>query len=161
MQKITPFLWLNDQAEEAAEFYTSIFRDSRILNVTRSEASDKMSGRPAGTAMTVAFQIGGQEFIALNGGPTYSITPAISFVVNCADQQEVDYYWEKLTQGGGQEVQCGWLTDKYGLSWQVVPAMLWDLLHDPDHTRCERVMAALLPMKKIDIAGLERAASNA
>src|SRR5215510_14339603 len=122
MQKITPFLWFNDNAEAAAKFYTSIFKKSKLGTVARyDEAGEKVTGRPAGSVMTVDFQIEGQEFIALNGGPEFKFTEAISLVVNCRTQREVDYYWKKLTSGGGREVQCGWLKDKFGLSWQIVP----------------------------------------
>ncbi len=130
-QKITPFLWFDDQAEEAAKFYTSIFPNSKIFNVARyDEAGAKASGRPAGSAMTVEFELEGQKFVALNGGPVFKFTEAISFVVNCESQEEVDKYWEKLTEGG-EEGQCGWLKDKFGLSWQIVPTALSDMLSRP------------------------------
>ncbi|MEO8052259.1 MAG: VOC family protein [Acidobacteriota bacterium] len=153
MQKITPFLWFADQAEEAAEFYTSIFKNSKIETVTRY--GDAGPG-PKGSVMTIAFELDGQKFVALNGGPVYQFTPAISFVVNCETQQEVDRYWEKLT-AGGKEIQCGWLVDKYGMSWQIVPRALVELLQDKDSERSQRVMKAMFQMKKIDIAGLEAA----
>jgi predicted 3-demethylubiquinone-9 3-methyltransferase (glyoxalase superfamily) len=157
MQRISPFLWFDDKAEEAASFYTSIFKNSRIVNIARyGEAGAEVSGRPKGTVMTVAFQLEGQEFVALNGGPEFKFTEAISFVVNCQTQDEVDEYWEKLSEGG-QEVQCGWLKDKYGLSWQIVPTILGAMLNDPDPKKAERVMKAMLQMKKIDIKGLKRA----
>lgn len=157
IQKITPFLWFDDQAEEAANFYTSIFKDSKIVDVVRySEEGAQASGRPKGSVMTVAFQLAGQEFTALNGGPHFKFTEAISFVVNCESQEEVDELWEKLT-AGGEEVQCGWLKDKYGLSWQIVPTALTELLSDPDPEKAERVMKAMLQMKKIDIKGLKQA----
>jgi predicted 3-demethylubiquinone-9 3-methyltransferase (glyoxalase superfamily) len=156
-QKITPFLWFDNQAEEAAKFYTSIFKNSKIENVTRyDEEGSKVSGRPKGSAMTVPFQIEGQEFVALNGGPLFKFTEAISFVVNCETQKEVDSYWKKLS-AGGEEVQCGWLKDKFGLSWQVVPTVLTEMLQDRDPQKAQRVMAAMLKMKKIEIADLKKA----
>jgi len=155
MQRISPFLWFDDKAEEAASFYTSIFKNSKILNIARyGEAGAAASGRPKGTVMTVAFQLDGQEFVALNGGPQFKFTEAISFVVNCETQEEVDEYWKKLS-AGGREVQCGWLTDKYGLSWQIVPTILDKMVSDPDPKKAERVMKAMLQMKKIDIKGLK------
>jgi predicted 3-demethylubiquinone-9 3-methyltransferase (glyoxalase superfamily) len=157
MQKITPFLWFDDKAEEAVTFYTSIFKNSKIGKIARyGDAGAQVSGRPKGTVMTVAFQLEGQEFVALNGGPQFKFTEAISFVVNCQTQEEVDEYWEKLS-AGGQEVQCGWLKDKYGLSWQIVPTILGEMLSDPDPKKAERVMKAMLQMKKIDIKGLKQA----
>lgn len=157
MQKITPFLWFDNQAEEAMNFYVSVFRNSKVLSVQRygAEAAEA-SGRPEGSVMTANFVLDGQEFVALNGGPIYKITPAISFVVNCETQQEIDDMWDKLT-AGGEEVQCGWLSDRFGVSWQVVPTVLEKLLGDPDRARAGRVMQALLQMKKIDIATLQRA----
>jgi len=157
MQKITPCLWFEDKAEEAVTFYTSIFKNSKIVNIARyGEAGAEISGRPKGTVMTMTFQLEGQEFMALNGGPQFKFTEAISFVVNCQTQEEVDEYWEKLSDGG-QEVQCGWLKDKYGLSWQIVPTILGEMLNDPDPKKAERVMKAMLQMKKIDIKGLKQA----
>ena len=157
MQKITPFLWFDDRAEEAATFYTSIFRNSKIVNIARyGDAGAEVSGRPKGTVMTVEFQLEGQEFVALNGGPQFKFTEAISFVVNCQTQEEVDEYWKKLSDGG-REVQCGWLKDKYGLSWQIVPTILNEMLNDPDPKKAERVMKAMLQMKKIDIKALKQA----
>ena len=156
MPKITPFLWFDNQAEEAANFYVSIFKNSKIVKVTRyGEAGPG----PKGSAMTVVFQLDGQEFIALNGGPHFKFTEAISFSVDCKTQEEVDTYWEKLSQGG-QQVQCGWLKDKYGLSWQIVPSALGELLGDPDPQKSKRVMEAMLKMKKIDIEGLKRASAG-
>lgn len=153
MQKITPFLWFDGQAEEAANFYTSIFKNSKIVKVARyGEAGPG----PAGSAMTVAFQIEGQEFIALNGGPHFKFTEAVSFSVDCKNQQEVDEFWEKLS-AGGEEGQCGWLKDKYGLSWQVNPTILGEMLSDPDPQKAKRVMEAMLKMRKIDIAALQQA----
>jgi len=153
MQKITPFLWFNDQAEEAAQYYASIFKNSKILSVTRY--GDEGPG-PKGSVMTVEFQLEGQNFTALNGGPEYSFTPAISFYVDCKTQEEVDELWAKLTAGGA-EVQCGWLVDKFGVSWQIVPAVLIELLQDKDAAKAGRVMRAMLQMKKIDIQALKKA----
>jgi predicted 3-demethylubiquinone-9 3-methyltransferase (glyoxalase superfamily) len=156
IQKITPFLWFDDQAEEAAAFYASIFPDSKVGKVTRyGEAGP----RPAGSVMTVEFQLHGQSFVALNGGPHFKFTEAISFLVNCQTQEEVDAYWEKLSAGGG-EVQCGWLKDKFGLSWQIVPTELHKLLSDPDPDKSGRVVKAMMRMKKLDIHALKRAYSN-
>jgi predicted 3-demethylubiquinone-9 3-methyltransferase (glyoxalase superfamily) len=132
MQKITPFLWFDNQAEEAANFYASIFKNSKVGHVARyDEAGARASGRPKGTAMTVAFQLEGQDFVALNGGPHFKFTEAVSFVVNCKTQKEVDHYWEKLSAGGDEKAQqCGWLKDKYGLSWQIVPVVLFEMLQE-------------------------------
>jgi predicted 3-demethylubiquinone-9 3-methyltransferase (glyoxalase superfamily) len=161
MPKITPFLWYDDRAEEAANFYCSIFRNSKVGKITRYEGSGaQASGRPEGTVMTVAFELDGQKFTALNGGPHFKFTEAVSFVVNCETQEEVDYFWEKLTADGGKESQCGWLKDKYGLSWQIVPAILIELLQDKDAAKAQRVMSAMLQMKKIDIATLQQAAEG-
>ena len=158
MQKITPFLWFDDQAEEAVKFYTSVFKNSKIGRILRySEEAAKASGRPAGSVLTVEFEMEGQKFVALNGGPLFKFNESISFVVNCETQEEVDYFWEKLTADGGQESQCGWLKDKFGLSWQVVPTVLIDMLHDKDSKKSERVTAAILQMKKIDINKLKEA----
>jgi len=153
-QKITPFLWYMDQAEEAAKFYTSIFKNSMIQTTTRYGEGGP---GPKGSVTTVAFQIEGQEFVALNGGPVYKFTPAVSFVVNCETQEEVDSFWEKLSAGGKTD-HCGWLTDKFGLSWQVVPKQLIELLRDPDPAKSKRVMAAMMQMTKIDIPTLKKAA---
>jgi predicted 3-demethylubiquinone-9 3-methyltransferase (glyoxalase superfamily) len=153
IQKITPFLWFDHQAEEAAAFYASIFPYSKIIKVVRYGASGP---GPAGSAMTVEFQLQGQSFVALNGGPHFKFTEAISFVVNCQTQEEVDLYWDKLTEGGG-EVQCGWLKDKFGLSWQIVPTVLPALLSDPDPEKSARVMKAMLTMKKLEIRALQQA----
>jgi len=156
-QKITPFLWFDDKAEEAAKFYTSIFKNSKIGNITRyDEEATGPTGRPAGSVMTVDFQLGGQEFVALNGGPMFKFTEAISFVVNCENQEEVDYFWSKLS-AGGEESRCGWLKDKFGLSWQVVPTVLTEMLTDKDTAKARRVMHAMLQMDKIDIAVLKKA----
>jgi predicted 3-demethylubiquinone-9 3-methyltransferase (glyoxalase superfamily) len=157
MQKITPFLWFDNQAEEAANFYVSIFKNSKVLSVQRyGKEAAQASGRPQGSVMTASFILDGQEFVALNGGPIFQFTPAISLVVNCETQDEVNYLWERLT-AGGEEIQCGWLKDKYGVSWQVVPTALGKLLGDPDPVKSERTMKAMLQMKKMDIAGLQRA----
>jgi predicted 3-demethylubiquinone-9 3-methyltransferase (glyoxalase superfamily) len=147
MQKITPFLWFDNQAEEAMNFYASIFKDSKILGVTPG---------PNGTVMMATFQLNGQEFFALNGGPEFKFTEAISFFVDCKTQEEVDELWAKLS-AGGEEGQCGWLKDKFGLSWQIVPTALGELLGDKDVGKAAKVMQAMLQMKKIDIAGLKRA----
>jgi len=154
MQKITPFLWFDNNAEEAMKFYTSVFKNSKIGKVTLYPEG---SPGPAGTVMVGSFQIEGQEFIALNGGPVFKFTEAISFVVNCETQEEVDEYWKKLIAGGGKEVECGWLKDKFGLSWQIVPTILAKLMADKDPVKSKRVMQAMLKMKKIDIEGLKRA----
>ena len=160
MQKITPFLWYDDKAEEAANLYCSIFKNSRVGKVTRyEEEAAQATGRPAGSAMTVEFELEGQKFVALNGGPHFKFTEAVSFVVNCETQEEVDYFWEKLSEGG-QESQCAWLKDKHGLSWQVVPTILVELLQDKDAEKSHRVMKAMLQMKKIDIPTLKRAAEG-
>jgi len=156
-QRITPFLWFDHQAEEAAYFYVSIFKNSRINGVARyDDESSRASGRPMGSVMTVAFELDGQEFTALNGGPLFPFTEAISLVVNCETQPEVDHFWARLTIGG-HEVQCGWLKDRFGVSWQVVPAALTQMLQDKDPQKAKRVMGALLQMKKISIDGLQRA----
>src|SRR5215471_1998969 len=151
MPKITPFLWFDNQAEEAANFYVSIFKNSKIVNIARY--GDAGPG-PKGSVLTVVFQLDGREFIALNGGPHFKFTEAISFSVDCKTQREIDEYWEKLS-AGGQESQCGWLKDKYGLSWQIVPAALGGMMSDPDPQKSNRVMEALLKMKKLDIGELE------
>ena len=158
MQKITPFLWFDNQAEEAANFYVSIFKNSKIGSVARyGEEGAKATGRPKGTAMTVTFQLDGQEFVALNGGPHFKFTEGVSFVINCKTQDEVDYYWEKLSKGGDERAQqCAWLKDKYGLSWQVVPTVLVEMLQDKDPKKSESVMNAMLQMKKIDIKTLKQ-----
>lgn len=153
MQKITPFLWFDNQAEEAMNFYVSIFKNSKILSVSRyGEAGPG----PAGAVMTGTFQLEGQEFMALNGGPDHKFTEAISLFVDCTTQEEVDELWEKLSEGG-EEGPCGWLKDKFGLSWQIIPGVLGELLSDPDPVKSQNVMKAMLQMSKIDIAGLKRA----
>jgi len=153
-QKIKTFLWFDANAEEAANLYASIFKDAKILSVARY--GDAGPG-PKGSAMTVNFQLAGQEFVALNGGPHVKFTEAISLMVDCDSQEEVDELWSKLTAGGGEESQCGWLKDKFGLSWQIIPKALFRLMGDPDPAKSGRVVQAMLRMKKIDIAGLERA----
>jgi predicted 3-demethylubiquinone-9 3-methyltransferase (glyoxalase superfamily) len=159
LQRLTPFLWFDNQAEEAVSFYTSIFKNSRVVSVTRyGEAGTVASGRPKGTVMTIAFQLDGQEFVALNGGPHFQFSEAISFVVNCESQGEVDYYWEKLSDGGDEKAQqCGWLRDRYGVSWQIVPVALRTFVGGPDPEKSQRAMQALLQMRKIDIQGLKEA----
>jgi predicted 3-demethylubiquinone-9 3-methyltransferase (glyoxalase superfamily) len=158
MQKITPFLWFDDQAEEAVKFYTSVFKNSKVGRILRydEEAASK-SGRPAGSVLTIEFEIKGQKFVALNGGPQFKFNESVSFVVNCETQEEVDYFWEKLTADGGEESQCGWLKDKFGLSWQVTPTVLIDMLHDRDPEKAGRVMKAMLQMQKIEIEKLKAA----
>ena len=155
MQKITPFLWFDNNAEQAAEFYVSIFKNSKILNVSRYGDAGP---RPKGSVMVVNFQLAGQEFTALNGGPLFKFSEAFSLVVNCENQKELDEYWHKLTSGGGKESECGWLKDKFGFSWQIVPTALGRLMSDPK--QANRVMQALLQMKKLDIARLEEAAEG-
>ncbi|MGI0063613.1 MAG: VOC family protein [Nitrosopumilaceae archaeon] len=159
VQKITPFLWFDNQAEEATKFYTSIFRDSKIGKVTRyGKEGYEIHRMPEGMIMTTEFQIEGQKFVTINGGPHFKFNEAISFVVNCVTQEEVDYYWEKLSEGGDEKVQmCGWLKDKYGLSWQVIPTVLVQMLQDKDKKKSEKVMGAMLQMKKIDIKKLKHA----
>ena len=153
MQKIRPFLWFDNQAEEAMHFYTSIFKNSKAGKINRY--GDGAPG-PKGTVMSVTFQLEGQEFMALNGGPHFSFTPAISLFVDCKTQEEVDELWEKLSAGGKKE-RCGWLKDKYGLSWQIIPSALGDMMQDKDPAKSKRVMQAMLQMEKIDIAGLRKA----
>lgn len=159
MKRIIPFLWFDDKAEEAANFYVSVFPNAKIKNAVRyDEAGAKASGRPAGSVMTIEFELNGEPFVAINGGPVFHFTPAVSFVVNCETQEEVDRLWDALSEGGDPKAQqCGWLADKYGLSWQIVPTQLTKLLSDPDHAKAGRVMQAMLQMKKIDIAALQRA----
>jgi predicted 3-demethylubiquinone-9 3-methyltransferase (glyoxalase superfamily) len=157
MNKITPCLWFDTEGEEAAEFYTSVFPNSWIVDVARYGSAGP---RPEGTVMTVSFELDGQKFLALNGGPEFTFSEAISFQVDCENQEEVDAYWSKLS-AGGEEGPCGWLKDKFGLSWQIVPRVLPELLGDPDREKSQRVMAAMLKMKKIEIEALEQAAAEA
>jgi predicted 3-demethylubiquinone-9 3-methyltransferase (glyoxalase superfamily) len=157
MPKVTPCLWFDSEGEEAANFYTSIFKNSKILNVSHyGEAGP----RPAGTVLTVAFSLDGQEFVALNGGPEFAFNEAVSFQINCETQEEVDEFWNRLTDGGGEPGPCGWLKDKYGVSWQVVPIGLTELLTDPDPGKSQRAMKAMLTMGKIDLEAVKRAAEQ-
>lgn len=158
---LRPCLWFDDQAEAAARFYTSVFPDSRILRVLRyGEAGYEVHGRPAGSVMTVVFELAGQPFTALNGGPLFRFNEAVSFQVECETQEELDFYWEKLSEGGDEAAQrCGWLKDRFGLSWQVVPRGMAELFDGPDPRRAERAMEAMLRMKKLDLAALQRAAA--
>jgi len=159
MQKISPFLWFDDQAEEAANFYVSVFKNSKLGSIVRYDAAAaKAGGRPEGSVLTVGFELEGVDFTALNGGPIFKFTEAISLVITCEDQDEIDYYWEKLSEGGDKKAQqCGWLKDKYGASWQVVPRVLSEMMSDPDAEKSDRAMKALLQMKKLDIGELKRA----
>src|SRR5437762_12019669 len=157
MQRITPFLWFDDQAEDAANFYVSVFKNSKIKEKMYYTGEEPVGKK--GSVMTVAFELNGQDFVALNGGPqNFKFTEAVSFAINCETQEEIDYYWEKLTADSGEEVQCGWLADKYGLSWQVVPTKIHEWPGDP--ARLQRVMRAILPMKKLDLAAAELAADG-
>ncbi|MFI0156576.1 VOC family protein [Streptomyces lydicus] len=158
MPKITPNLWFDTQGKEAAEFYCSVFPNSRITAVTHY--TDAGPGQP-GSVLTVEFELDGQGYLALNGGPQFTFSEAVSLLIECADQEEIDYYWSKLTEGGGEEGPCGWLKDKYGLSWQVAPGGMAELLNDPDRDRAARAMKAIFGMKKIDIAALMAAADAA
>lgn len=161
MRTLTPNLWFDNEAEEAARFYTSVFPNSRITGITRyPEAATEVSGKPAGSVLTVDFEIEGQPFVALNGGPEFTFNESISFMIPCKDQAEVDYFWEKLTDGG-QESQCGWLKDRFGVSWQVVPERLNEMLADADQRKVEAVTEAFLPMKKLELDVLERAYASA
>lgn len=159
IQRIAPCLWFDDRAEEAAEFYVSIFKNSRIRDIGRySEAGQEIHGRPPGSVMTVSFELDGQPFTALNGGPLFQFNEAISFQVHCETQDEVDYYWEKLSEGGDEKAQqCGWLKDRYGVSWQVVPTVVPELLKNPESEKSRRAMTAMLQMKKPDIEAMKRA----
>jgi len=155
-QKIIPNLWFDTEAEEAAEFYVSVFKSSRIVNIARyTEAGP----RPAGTVMTVEFKLDGQRFVGINGGPQFTFSEAVSFQITCEDQNEIDYYWERLSEGG-DEGPCGWLKDRFGLSWQVVPAGMDELFADPDPTRAQRAMEAMFKMRKLDVAALRHAADG-
>jgi predicted 3-demethylubiquinone-9 3-methyltransferase (glyoxalase superfamily) len=155
MDRISPFLWFNNEAEEAANFYVSVFKNSKIKQISRYPEG---SPAPAGSVMVVAFELNGQEFVALNGGPMFKFSEAISFVVNCDDQKEIDHYWDKLTANGGKPGQCGWLKDKYGLSWQIVPKKIGELVSDP--AKGKRVMAEVMKMTKLDLATMEKAAAG-
>jgi len=159
IQTITPCLWFDDQAEQAAAFYISVFKTAKIVSISRyGEAGQEIHGKKPGTVLTVAFELDGRTFTALNGGPVFKFNEAISFQVNCETQEEVDYYWEKLSEGGDKKAQqCGWLKDKYGVSWQVVPTVVSEMIRDPDSQKSERAMKALLQMKKLDIKQLQRA----
>jgi predicted 3-demethylubiquinone-9 3-methyltransferase (glyoxalase superfamily) len=157
MQKITPCLWFNDQAEEAMRFYVSVFKNSKVGRITHyGEAGAKVSGRLKGSVMTATFEIEGQEFMALNGGPHFTLSEAVSFIVKCDTQEEIDTFWEELSEGGEKGI-CGWLKDKFGLSWQIVPTVLSDMMQDKDAEKTNRVMEAVLQMKKLDIARLQEA----
>ncbi|HEU5247390.1 MAG TPA: VOC family protein [Candidatus Udaeobacter sp.] len=161
MKKINPFLWFDSEAEQAAKFYVGIFKNSKIGKIARcSEEAAQKTGRPAGSVMTVELTLDRVEFVALNGGPQFKFTEAISFSVNCETQDEIDYFWEKLSADGGSTGRCGWLKDKFGLSWQVNPVFLGDMLADPDAGKANRVVKAMMEMDKIDIAALEKAAKG-
>jgi predicted 3-demethylubiquinone-9 3-methyltransferase (glyoxalase superfamily) len=159
VQKVTPFLWFDSQAEEAAQFYVGIFPNSKIGDTSRfGEAGKEIHGKPVGSTMVVSFELNGMAFTALNGGPMFKFTEAVSFQIHCETQEEVDHYWEKLSEGGDVNAQqCGWLKDRFGLSWQVVPNALFEMLGDPDTEKSGRAMQAMLQMKKIDIAEMRRA----
>ena len=159
MNKITPCLWFDGEAEDAARFYTGIFRNSKITSITRyGEAGREVHGQPAGKVLVVAFELDGQSYTALNGGPQFKFNEAVSLQIPCANQEEIDYYWDKLTAGGDARAQqCGWLKDRYGLSWQVFPAAVMDMLQDRDRKKADRVMQAIMEMRKMDLAALERA----
>jgi len=159
LQKISPCLWFDSEAEDAAKLYISIFKNSKITNISRyGEAGREFHGKPPGTVMTVGFELDGQSFTALNGGPIFKFTEAVSFQVSCETQEEVDHYWQRLSEGGDEKAQqCGWLKDKFGLSWQIVPTILPKLLSDPDSKKSQRAMTAMLQMKKIDIQALKKA----
>jgi predicted 3-demethylubiquinone-9 3-methyltransferase (glyoxalase superfamily) len=157
MQQLTPNLWFDNEAEEAANFYTSVFKDGRIISTVRyPKSAEEVSGKKAGSVMTVDFEIMGQRFVALNGGPEFKFNESVSFMIPCRDQKEVDYFWERLTDGG-EESACGWLKDRFGLSWQVVPERLNEMLEDKDQNKVEAVTAAFLQMRKLDLPTLEKA----
>jgi predicted 3-demethylubiquinone-9 3-methyltransferase (glyoxalase superfamily) len=162
IDKIVPCLWFDNQAEEAARYYTGIFKNSKIGRISRyGEAGKEIHGQKPGSVMTVEFELEGQKFTALNGGPVFTFNEAVSFQISCETQQEIDYYWDRLTKGGDERSQqCGWLKDKFGVSWQVVPAILAELFSDPDREKTDRLMEALLPMKKLDIETLKQAAQG-
>ena len=157
MQKITPFLWFDSTAEEAVAFYLSVFKDGKVHTTTRYPEGGPSQ---AGSVMTIAFELQGEQFVALNGGPGFPFTQAISLVVNCESQEEIDHYWEKLAADGGEPIQCGWLKDKFGMSWQIVPGEIWDWLRGEDPDRVQRVTAAVWQMEKLDLATLQRAAGG-
>jgi predicted 3-demethylubiquinone-9 3-methyltransferase (glyoxalase superfamily) len=158
LQRITPFLWFDSQAEDAAKFYTSVFKNSRIVRISKyPNAGQEGHHKPAGSVMTVDFEIEGQPFTAINAGPAFTFTEAVSFVIHCQNQEEVDYFWQKLIAGGGAPSACGWLKDRYGLSWQVTPEILLDMIHDKDEAARTRAFSAMMTMTKIDIAELKRA----
>lgn len=161
IHKITPCLWFDNQAEEATKFYTSIFKNSSITAITHyGETGKEIHGRPPGSVLTVSFELDGQSFTALNGGPVFQFSPAVSFVVNCDTQEEIDYFWDRLSEGGDESAkQCGWLADKFGVSWQVVPRLLMELMTGEDSARSERALGAVMKMKKLDIATLKQAAA--
>jgi predicted 3-demethylubiquinone-9 3-methyltransferase (glyoxalase superfamily) len=157
MQKITPFLWFDTQAEEAVAFYLSVFKDGKIISTSHYPPNGP---RPASMVMTIAFELNGQRFVALNGGPDEHFSNAVSLVVNCESQEEIDYFWEKLAADGGETIQCGWLKDKFGMPWQIVPSNIWDWLSDTDPARVQRVTAKVWQMEKLELAELERAAES-
>jgi predicted 3-demethylubiquinone-9 3-methyltransferase (glyoxalase superfamily) len=162
MQKITPFLWFDGEAEEAAKFYVSVFKNSKVGKIARyDEEAARKTGRAAGSVLTVEFELDGERFVALNGGPQFRFNESVSFVVNCETQEEIDYYWEKLSASGGETNKCGWLKDKFGLSWQVTPIVLGEMLADPDSAKSQRVMKAMMGMEKLDISALRKAYGNA
>ena len=162
MSKIAPCLWFDSNAEEAVTFYTSVFRNSKVKQTSRyGDAAAQAAGRPKGSVLTIVFELDGQEFTALNGGPVFRFNEAVSFMVNCENQDELDHYWNKLSEGGDPRAQqCGWLKDKFGVSWQIVPDALFELLEDPDPVRAQRATAAMMQMKKLDIAALREAAAG-
>lgn len=161
LQRINPCLWFDNQGEEAARFYVSVFRDASLGAISHySEEGQEIHGRPAGSVMTVEFVLEGQSFVALNGGPQFTFNEAISLMINCTSQEEIDYYWNALTAHGGQPSDCGWLKDRFGVSWQVAPVQLDELLRDPDRQKAGRVMRAMLQMHKIDLAAIMRAAEG-
>jgi predicted 3-demethylubiquinone-9 3-methyltransferase (glyoxalase superfamily) len=161
MQKITPCLWFNDNAEEAVKFYLSIFKNSKIKKISYyPDSAARSTGQRTRSVMTIAFKLEGQDFLALNGGPNFKFTEAISLIVNCDTQAELDRYWKKLTSGGGKEIECGWLKDKYGLSWQIVPAMIVELISDKDRAKADRVMQVVMSSVKLDIKKLKQAAQG-
>jgi predicted 3-demethylubiquinone-9 3-methyltransferase (glyoxalase superfamily) len=159
MQKITPFLWFDANAEEAVAFYLSVFKDGKMISTTRYPDVENPPGK-AGTVMTIAFELQGEQFIALNGGPGYPFSQAVSLVVNCESQEEIDYYWERLAADGGEHIQCGWLKDKFGMPWQIVPRKIWEWLDGKDPAKVQRVTAEVWQMEKLDLAKLERAAKG-